>query len=86
MSRCAFRGAQASGIAGEAARGLLLVLVSVYLLAAAVPDNPAKAKGTNGAILSVDRLPAGQALLLVTVAGLLCFAAYSVFEAFYREV
>jgi Domain of Unknown Function (DUF1206) len=85
MRRWTFRGAQVSGIAGEAARGLLIVLVSVYLLAAAVADNPAKAKSPNGALLSLDRVPAGQALLLVTVVGLLCFAVYSVFEALYRD-
>ena len=86
MTRWTFRGAQVSGIAGEAARGLLIVLVSVYLLAAAVADNPARAKSPNQALLSLDRVLVGQALLLVTVVGLLCFAAYSVFEALYRDV
>lgn len=86
MTRWTFRGAQVFGIAGEAARGLLIVLVSVYLLAAAVANNPAQAKSPNQALLSLDRVPAGQAVLLVTVVGLLCFAAYSVFEALYRDV
>jgi hypothetical protein len=64
----------------------LIVLVSVYLIAAAAADNPARAKGPNGALLSFDRLPAGQALLLIAVAGLVCFAVYSFFEAAYRPV
>ncbi len=86
MSRRAYRVAQLSGIVGEAARGLLILLVSVYLLAAAVTDNPARAKSPNGALLSFDRLPAGQPLLLVIVIGLLGFAVYSLFEALYRKV
>ena len=79
-------GAQISGMAGEAARGLIIVLVAVYLLAAAVADNPDRAKSTNGALLSVDRVPAGQGLLVAAVIGLVCFAVYSLFEAFYRDV
>ena len=86
MSPRAFMGAQITGIAGEAARGLLIVILSVYLLAAAAADNPTRAKSTNQALLSLDRVPAGQGLLLVTVVGLLCFAVYSLFEALYRDV
>jgi Domain of Unknown Function (DUF1206) len=86
MSQKAFLGAQVTGIAGEAARGLLIVIVSVYLLAAAAADNPARAKSTNQALLSLDRVPVGQGVLVVTVVGLLCFAVYSLFEAVYRDV
>jgi Domain of Unknown Function (DUF1206) len=86
MTGWTFRGAQISGMAGEAARGLIIVLVAVYLLAAAVADNPAQAKSTNGALLSVDRVPAGQGLLVAAVIGLVCFAVYSLFEAIYRDV
>jgi Domain of Unknown Function (DUF1206) len=86
MSQRAFRGAQVSGIVGEAARGLLIVVISVYLLAAAAADNPSRAKSINEALISLDRVPAGQGLLLLTVVGLLCFAVYSLFEASYRSV
>jgi hypothetical protein len=46
MSPPAFVAAQATGIAGEVARGLLVMLVSVYLLSAAVTDDPARAKAS----------------------------------------
>jgi uncharacterized membrane protein YidH (DUF202 family) len=86
MKRWAFHAAQVSGFIGEATRGLLVVLVSLYLLAAAIADNPSRAKSPNGALLSFERLPAGEALLLVAAAGLLSFAVYSVLEALYRRL
>ncbi len=86
MKRWTFHVAQVSGFMGEATRGLLVVLVSLYLLAAAFADNPSRAKSPNGALLSFERLPAGEDLLLVAAAGLLSFAVYSVIEALYRRL
>jgi hypothetical protein len=86
MGPSGFRAAQVTGVVGEAARGLLIVLVAVYLLSAAIADNPSRAKSLNGALLSFDRLSAGPPLLLMAVAGLASFAVYSGFEAFYRRV
>jgi hypothetical protein len=86
MSCAGFRAAQVTGVVGEAARGLLIVLVAVYLLSAAIADNPSRAKSLNGALLSFDRLTAGPPVLLVAVAGLASFAVYSAFEAVYRRV
>ena len=86
MSRAAFQCARAAGIIGEVTRGLLVMLVSAYLLAAAVTDNPAHAKSLGQALRSFDRMPAGPALLLIAAAGLVCFAAFSVFEALYRDL
>jgi hypothetical protein len=63
-----------------------VVLISLYLLAAAVANNPSQAKSPNGALLSFERVPAGEALLLVAAAGLLSFAVYSVLEALYRRL
>jgi hypothetical protein len=86
MSRRAFLASLATGIAGEVTRGLLVILVSVYLLSASVTDDPARAKSLGQALRSFDRLPAGPVLLLAAAAGLACFAAYSVFEAVYRDI
>ena len=86
MGPLRFRAAQVTGVVGDAVRGLLIVLVAVYLLSAAVADNPSRAKSLNGALLSFDRLTAGPPLLLMAVAGLASFAVYSLFEAVYRRV
>ena len=81
-----FQVARATGMAGNAARGLLVVLVGVYLLEAAGTDNPSRAKGAGQALSSFDRLPVGPTLLLIAAFGLACFAVYSLFEALYRKV
>ena len=82
----AYQVARATGMAGEAARGALVVLVAVYLLDAAVRDQPSRAKSLGGALYTFNRLPAGAALLLLAAAGLVCFAVYSAFEARYRRL
>lgn len=81
-----FQLARATGIFGDATRGALVALIGVYLLLAAVHDNPAQAKSLGGALYSFDHLSAGPALLLLAAAGLASFAAYSVFEALFRKV
>jgi hypothetical protein len=86
MSGLAFAVARATGIAGEVTRGLLIVLVSVFLLTAAVTNDPAQAKSLGQALRAFDRLPPGPGLLLAAAAGLAAFAAYSVFEALYRDL
>jgi hypothetical protein len=78
--------ARATGIAGEAVRGALVALVAVYLLEAAVKDDPSQAKSLGGALYSFDRLTGATALLLLATAGLVCFAIYSVFEVKYRQL
>ncbi len=86
VSQAGFQAYRATATAGEVARGLLVMLVSVYLLRAAATNDPARAKSVGQALRSFDRLPAGPVLLLAAAAGLACFAASSVFEALYRDI
>jgi hypothetical protein len=86
VTRPAFRAAQATGVIGEATRGILIVLVSVYLLDAAITDDPSHAKTLGEALRAFDRFAVGPAVLLAAAAGLACFAGYSVFEALYRRL
>lgn len=86
LSPRAVRAVRVAGGVGEVTRGLLIVLVSAYLLAAAVTDNPSKAKSLDQALRAFARLPAGPALLALAAAGLACFAGYSVVEALRRQV
>jgi hypothetical protein len=81
-----FRAARATGIIGEVTRGVLIVLVSVYLLDAAVTDDPSHAKSLGEALRSFDGGPLGPTVLIVAAVGLACFAGYSVFEAAYRRL
>lgn len=78
--------ARVSGMIGDAARAVLVGLVSVYLLDAAVENDPSQAKSLGGALYSFDRLTAGPVVLLLVTAGLVCFAVYSFVEAGYRRL
>jgi hypothetical protein len=80
------RFARVLGIAGDASRGLAVVLVASYLLDAAVADDPADARGASSALQSLVSLPAGRGLLGLLAAGLLAYAAYSAAEVCYRRV
>lgn len=81
-----FQAARATGVLGEAARGVLITLVAVYLLAAAFTDNPSHAKSLGGALYSFDRVTGGPEMLLAAALGLACFAVYSIFEVLYRKI
>lgn len=80
------RAATVAATAGDLARGLLVVLVSAYLLAAAATDDPSRSKSLGAALRSFERLPAGPAILALAAAGLASFAAYSALEAVYGRV
>lgn len=71
---------------GLCARGLLFVIISVFVADAAISFEPGKAVGLQGALLWVQKLMFGRWLLGACGVGLLAFGAYSVIEAFIRRV
>lgn len=74
------------GAAGLAGRGLVYALVGSFLVEAAVTFDAAKAKGLDDALKTLAGQPFGQLLLLVAVAALLAFAAWSFLEARYKRL
>jgi hypothetical protein len=74
------------GRIGLIARALVFLLVGYFLLKAAVDFNPRDAVGLDGVLARVHREPFGPWLLGIVAAGLLVFAAYSLFEARYRRL
>jgi hypothetical protein len=80
-----FEPARVAGAIGDIARGLLVVLVAVYLFLAVVTENPTKAKGLGPALQSFAHMPAGPVLLGLIGVGLFAFACYSVAEAAFRR-
>lgn len=85
MSRRCRRAARLTGTGGEITRGLLVLLVSIYLITAAVTDQPGHVKTLGGSIAALAHDPFGTALLALTALGLLMFAVYSCFEAAYGK-
>lgn len=76
---------RAVGIAGDVARGLVVILVAAYLFLAAVHDDPQKAKGVGTALQSFAHRTGGPEAVGLLGVGLLCFGAYSVAEGIFRR-
>jgi hypothetical protein len=74
------------GHVGLVARALVFGLIGYFLLATAVDFNPRETVGLDGALARVHHEPFGPWLLGLVAAGLLVFAAYSLFEARYRRL
>ena len=80
------RATKAIGTAGLVSRGLVFMLIGVFLVRAAVEFDPDKAKGLDGSLKTLAEQPFGQVALFVTAVGLLAFAVWSFLEARYRDI
>ncbi len=74
-----------SGTGGEVTRGLLVLLVALYLASAAATGNASRVKSLGGALLGLSHEPFGPWLLALIAFGLLLFAISSCFEVVYRK-
>lgn len=74
------------GRVGLTARAVVFALVGYFLIRAAIDAQPSKAAGLDTALSHVHRAPFGTVLLLIVAAGLLAFAAFSLFEARYQRL
>ena len=74
------------GQIGGVARGAVFCTVGIFLVVAAIEDQPDKAKGIDSALRALARTPLGPWLLIVIAIGLVIFGAYSLCEARWREV
>jgi mannose/fructose/N-acetylgalactosamine-specific phosphotransferase system component IIC len=86
MSRAAYFGARASQIFGDITRGVLIVLIGIYILVGAVTDDPNHAKSLGEVLKTIARQAYGGWLLGIGALGLLAFGVSSIFEALYRRV
>lgn len=71
---------------GIPARALAFLPIGVFLVVAAVADEPARAKGLDGFLLDLVDESWGKALVALVALGLVTFAVYSFLEARYRQV
>ena len=74
------------GRLGFLARGLVFMLVSVFLVLAALHANAREAKGLAGALRSLEEQSYGWVLLGITALGLVAFGAFQFVTAYYRRI
>jgi hypothetical protein len=78
--------AQVTGAFGNLTRGLLVVLIGVYLLVGAVTDDPDKAKSLDAVMFTIAHRPLGPLMLGIAALGLFSFALFSLIEVRYRRL
>lgn len=66
---------------GTIARGLVFGLIGLFLLLAALKNNPAEVRGVDGTLLELSRQPYGPYLLGVVAGGLVAYGVYSLLGA-----
>ena len=71
---------------GEAARGLVFLLIGIFVVTAAVDYRATVAKGLHGALQTLQQQPYGWLALGVTALGFIAFGAFQLVEAVFRRV
>ncbi len=73
------------GVAGSVARGIVFGLAGVFVIAAAVDNNPGKSRGLDRALRELADTSAGPWLLVAVALGLVMFGVYGFAEAKWRR-
>jgi len=74
------------GRVGYAALGVVNTIVGIFLIIAALRNNPGQAKGVGGALAEITQRPYGAFLLGIVAVGLIAYGAYTFVEARYRQL
>ncbi|MEV4189996.1 DUF1206 domain-containing protein [Streptomyces toxytricini] len=86
MSRKERRFTDVTGVVGGVARGVVFVVVGVFVTRAALTYEPNEAKGLDDALRSFAEMPTGPWLLALVAAGLAFFGLFSFAMARWRRV
>jgi hypothetical protein len=78
--------AEVLGLVGYTAKGIVLGIAGVLVIAAAVTFDPEKSRGLDAALKTLGGQPFGKVLLTLVALGLACFGVYSVVDARYRHI
>lgn len=86
MSATQRRWASRVGLAGHVARFVVFAMVGVFVTKAALDYDPKEAIGIDGALQKLAQATYGPWLLGLTAAGLVCYGAYCLVDARFRDV
>jgi hypothetical protein len=86
MSAKVRRAVEVLGVIGTVARGVVLALVGVLVIAAAITHKASDSGGIDKALLTLRNQPFGEFLMLLAALGLLIFGIYGLCEARWRKV
>ncbi|MFN2606432.1 MAG: DUF1206 domain-containing protein [Acidimicrobiales bacterium] len=86
MTRRRRRVVVVAGAVGMTARGVVAVLVGIFLVAAAIHHDPNRAVGVDGALKRLADRSWGPAMLALVAAGLAAYGLFSFAEARFRRV
>jgi hypothetical protein len=75
----------ALGVTGSVARGVVVVLVGLFLLLSGVTRRPGRAKGLDASLVTLAHQPDGPLLLIAVAVGLAIFGVFSAFESRYIQ-
>jgi hypothetical protein len=71
---------------GEAARGVVFVIIGFFLLEAARQSDPNQARGLDGVLQSLAQQPYGPWLLGIVALGLVAYGIHMGVQARYRRI
>jgi hypothetical protein len=74
------------GRIGQAARGVVFLVIGGYLVVAAWQTDPEQAKGLGEALGAIERAPYGPLLLTAVAVGLIAYGLFQFVEARYRRI
>jgi hypothetical protein len=74
------------GRVGYAARGLVFVIIGIFLIVAAIYEDPREARGLEGALDTLARQPWGSTVLGAVALGLVCYGMFKFVEARFRRM
>jgi hypothetical protein len=75
-----------AGVAGHLARAVVFSLIGIFVTKAAIDFDPKDAIGLDGALQKLADASYGPYLLGLTAAGMVCYGAYCLVDARYRDV
>ncbi len=71
---------------GIAARGIVFIIIGIFIVLAAIRLDGTQARGLGGALATLEQQPFGPWILGIVALGLIAYGIYSLIEARYRRI